>query len=113
MNLQFFVMKIDILRRFPRREGAALGSHPAPPDKSAGEPGHQASSGPGCPLTPSQCEIASLVARGLTNRQIGETIQLPSWGVAPEIEAILERLGLQNRIQIAAWALEHGRTQAG
>jgi DNA-binding CsgD family transcriptional regulator len=59
-------------------------------------------------LTPRQLEVAVLVARGLTNRQIAERLVVTEAGAAKHVEHILNKLGVGTRAQIAAWAAERG-----
>ena len=59
-------------------------------------------------LTRRQREIAALVARGYTNGQIANELVLTSGSVANHIQHMLQRLGVDSRAQIAAWAVEHG-----
>ena len=60
------------------------------------------------PLTPRQREIAALIAGGCTNQQIAERLVLEVGTVANHVAQILDRLGLANRAQVAAWAAMHG-----
>jgi predicted ATPase/DNA-binding SARP family transcriptional activator/DNA-binding CsgD family transcriptional regulator len=60
-------------------------------------------------LTRRQREVASLVARGLTNRQIGTELSISEHTVANHVAKILRKLGLDSRSQIAAWVTEQGR----
>lgn len=59
-------------------------------------------------LTPRQREIAGLLARGLQNADIAEQLVLTPGTVANHVASILQRLELDSRTQIAAWAVEHG-----
>src|SRR5437879_3637096 len=59
-------------------------------------------------LTPRQREIAGLLARGLPNADIAQQLVLSTGTVANHIASILQRLELDSRTQIAAWAVEHG-----
>jgi DNA-binding NarL/FixJ family response regulator len=59
-------------------------------------------------LTPRQREIVACTAEGLTNEEIAERLVLTNGTVANHVQAILSRLGLRNRAQIAAWAVERG-----
>lgn len=59
-------------------------------------------------LTPRQREIAGLLARGLPNAAIAQQLVLTTGTVANHVASILQRLELDSRTQIAAWALEHG-----
>jgi DNA-binding NarL/FixJ family response regulator len=60
------------------------------------------------PLTPRQAEVAALIARGHTNREIAEALVLTPGTVANHVENILNRLGYRSRSRIAAWAVERG-----
>ncbi len=59
-------------------------------------------------LTPRQREIAGLIARGLPNADIARQLVLTPGTVANHVGSILQRLRLDSRTQIAAWAVEHG-----
>jgi DNA-binding CsgD family transcriptional regulator len=56
------------------------------------------------PLSPRELEVARLVARGLTNKQIGQTLYVSERTAENHVQHILIKLGLRNRSQIAAWA---------
>ena len=56
------------------------------------------------PLSPRELEVARLVARGLTNKQIGQTLYVSERTAENHAQHILTKLGLRNRSQIAAWA---------
>jgi DNA-binding CsgD family transcriptional regulator len=57
----------------------------------------------GSPLSPRELEVATLVARGLTNKQIGETLYVSERTAENHVQHILVKLGFSNRSQIAAW----------
>src|ERR1700732_4736851 len=59
-------------------------------------------------LTPRQREIAGLLARGLPNADIAQKLVLTTGTVANHVASILQRLQLDSRTQVAAWAVEHG-----
>ena len=59
-------------------------------------------------LTPRQREIAGLLARGLPNADIAQQLVLAPGTVANHVASILQRLELDSRTQIAAWAIQHG-----
>jgi RNA polymerase sigma factor (sigma-70 family) len=59
-------------------------------------------------LSPREQEIVSYVARGLSNRGIGEALGLSENTVRNHLRSILEKLRLDNRVQVATFALEHG-----
>jgi DNA-binding CsgD family transcriptional regulator len=58
------------------------------------------------PLSPRELEVARLVARGLTNKQIGETLFVSERTAENHVQHILVKLGFSNRSQIAAWSSE-------
>lgn len=58
-------------------------------------------------LTRRQQEIIALIARGYTNRHIAEQLVIATGTVANHIAQLLDRLGVDNRVQLAAWAVEH------
>ena len=57
-------------------------------------------------LTHREEEIATLVARGLTNRQIASELSISEHTVASHVARILKKLGLGSRSQITAWVVE-------
>jgi predicted ATPase/DNA-binding CsgD family transcriptional regulator len=59
-------------------------------------------------LSPREAEVASLIAQGMTNRQIAETLIITEGTAANHVKHILARLALDSRVQVAAWAIEHG-----
>ena len=60
------------------------------------------------PLTPRQQEVAVLVGRGLTNRQIADRLVITERAAAAHVEHILDKLSVGSRAQIAVWASERG-----
>jgi DNA-binding CsgD family transcriptional regulator len=55
-------------------------------------------------VTTREMDVLSLVAEGLTNRQIGERLHLSERTVEKHVASLLVRLGLQRRVQLAgAW----------
>jgi DNA-binding NarL/FixJ family response regulator len=59
-------------------------------------------------LTPRECELATLVAEGLTNAEIAERLVLRPGTVGNHLANIQRRLGARNRVQVAVWAVEQG-----
>ncbi len=55
------------------------------------------------PLTRREQEIAALIARGLTNRQIATELSISEHTVANHVAKILKKLDLHSRSQLAAW----------
>jgi predicted ATPase/DNA-binding CsgD family transcriptional regulator len=59
-------------------------------------------------LTRREREVAALVARGLTNRQIADEIVVSEWTVDSHVRHILTKLNFRSRAQVARWAVEQG-----
>jgi WD40 repeat protein/DNA-binding CsgD family transcriptional regulator/transcriptional regulator with XRE-family HTH domain len=59
-------------------------------------------------LTPREQEVATLVARGLTNRQIAERLVIVEGTADRHVSNILSKLTFRSRAQLAAWAVEQG-----
>ena len=55
-----------------------------------------------------ECEVAALVAKGLSNRAIADALVIAPRTVETHVSNILGKLGLHSRAQIAAWSVEHG-----
>ena len=60
------------------------------------------------PLTRREREVAALVARGMTNRQIAAELVIAEDTAANHVRHIRARLGLRSRVQVAVWATERG-----
>lgn len=60
------------------------------------------------PLTERECEVATRVARGLTNREIAAELVISELTAETHVRNILRKLDFTTRAQIAAWAVEHG-----
>ncbi len=74
----------------------------------ADEPEEAWHSGPRRTLTRRELEVASLVARGLTNRGIAGQLHLSVRTVDTHVDHVLTKLGFSNRAQLVAWAYESG-----
>ncbi|WP_245765010.1 ATP-binding protein [Nonomuraea jiangxiensis] len=60
-------------------------------------------------LTRRETEIAALVARGLTNKEIAASLVIAQRTAEGHIEHILSKLGFHSRAQIAVWVGARGR----
>jgi DNA-binding CsgD family transcriptional regulator len=59
-------------------------------------------------LSPREAQILELVARGLSNRQIGEELSISEHTAANHIRAILQKTQSSNRTEAASFAHRHG-----
>ncbi|GIF99393.1 DNA-binding response regulator [Catellatospora citrea] len=65
---------------------------------------------PAVALSIRETDILRLVARGMTNREIGRELHLSEGTVKNHMSRILDRLGLRDRTQAAVYARDHGLT---
>lgn len=59
-------------------------------------------------LTERELDVVELVARGRTNAEIAASLFVSVSTVKTHMEAVRAKLGVRNRVGIAAWAWEHG-----
>lgn len=64
------------------------------------------------PLTRRETEVAELVAKGLTNREIATRLFISERTVESHVEQIRNKLGFHSRTQIAAWMVETRHRQS-
>jgi non-specific serine/threonine protein kinase len=76
-------------------EGTDPATTHAPEEPSVGQPS--------LALTRREEDVAVLVARGLTNRQIASELVISEHTAATHVRRILKKLGLQSRSQIGSW----------
>ncbi|WP_147123861.1 helix-turn-helix transcriptional regulator, partial [Nocardia neocaledoniensis] len=87
-------------RAMPLVEAVALALAPTTPPGTA-------------PLTPREYEVATLVADGLTNKEIAAKLVIAPRTVDTHVGNILTKLGSANRAQIAAWVVTRSRADGG
>ena len=96
-------------------EGQAIGleqsvayafSEASPDPPTARVPGEGSFEGPTGILTHREREVATLVARGLTNRQIARELSISERTAGNHVARILRKLGLRSRTQIGALVVE-------
>jgi len=84
----------------------AVGARPRPRnDAPVGSPVHSLSR-----LTKREREVADLLARGMTNRDIANALVISQRTAEAHVEHILSKLGLTSRAQVIAWMTENSRT---
>jgi len=65
------------------------------------------------PLTPREVEVLECLVQGQTNREIAARLVVSENTVKYHLRNILQKLHLQNRSQVVAFALRHGLTNGG
>jgi DNA-binding NarL/FixJ family response regulator len=65
-----------------------------------------ASAAPGAtgPLTRRELQVTTLIAQGLSNRQIANSLVITERTVAAHVEHILNKLAFASRTQVGVWA---------
>ena len=63
---------------------------------------------PGPALSRRERQVASLIARGYSTREISEELVIGVRTVEAHVMAIFNKLGVSSRAQIAVWAVDHG-----
>lgn len=63
------------------------------------------------PLTPREHETLRLIARGLSNQEIAQSLGISERSVAKYVSSILDKLHLANRTQAALYAIREGLTE--
>jgi two-component system nitrate/nitrite response regulator NarL len=74
----------------------------------APEPSHESS-----PLSPREQEIATLIARGASNKEIARELDIAETTVKIHVQHILRKLELSSRVQVAVWAAQRGDAGKG
>ncbi len=94
-------------RRLSPHEAATYALASAAPAQSAGvrTPTAEEDAASASGLTARELEIAQLIARGLSNRGIGEELFIAPATAARHVANIMAKLGLNSRAQIAAWVV--------
>jgi DNA-binding NarL/FixJ family response regulator len=59
------------------------------------------------PLTAREVEVARLVGRGMSNKEIAAALVVSVRTAEAHITNVLSKLGLHSRAQLAVWAVEH------
>jgi DNA-binding NarL/FixJ family response regulator len=85
--------------RPPAVPGAVAPAEPPPP------------SGKAYPLSPRELEVAVLIARGLTSKEVGARLGIAKGTVDKTFEHIKDKLGINSRQELAIWLMERGLLQ--
>ena len=64
------------------------------------------------PLTDREEDVVAAVARGLSNGEIGRELHISLGTVKTHIASIMTKIGARNRVELAIWAHEGGRSRA-
>ena len=59
-------------------------------------------------LTRRELEVALLIGRGLTSREIADALVISVRTADTQADHIRDKLGLRSRAEIATWALQNG-----
>jgi len=90
----------DITRRLVDRFVTGLRPNtPAPPELDE--------------LTAREVEVLTLVARGLSNAEIAQTLFVSDGTIKTHVARILSKLGLRDRVQVVVFAYERGIVEPG
>lgn len=68
----------------------------------------QASVEGGIPLTPRETQVLRLVAMGLSNQEIADSLEISIETVKEHVQNLLRKTSLNDRTQAAVWALRQG-----
>jgi DNA-binding CsgD family transcriptional regulator len=58
-------------------------------------------------LTPTERQVATLAAQGLTSRQIGDRLYISTFTVGTHLRHIYQKLGINSRLQLADQTRRH------
>lgn len=61
------------------------------------------------PLTEREEQVLALVARGLTNAEVGQRLHVSPSTAKAHVAALHAKLGARNRVELASWAWRSGR----
>ncbi|MEM6446794.1 MAG: response regulator transcription factor [Cyanobacteria bacterium J06642_2] len=63
-------------------------------------------------LTPTETRVIHLVAKGMSNREIAENLNVSQRTIESHVSNMLGKTGLHNRTELARWAMEGGVSSA-
>jgi DNA-binding CsgD family transcriptional regulator len=59
-------------------------------------------------LSARELDVLRLLAEGRTNREIAATLGISHYTVANHVRNMMNKLGLESRTAVVAWAMRHG-----
>lgn len=59
-------------------------------------------------LTPRESQVLRLIAMGLSNQEIADSLQISIETVKEHVQNLLRKMALNDRTQAAVWAIRHG-----
>ncbi len=92
------VVARELVGSLARLVGGAGGAAPAAPRPAA----------PFAELTPREREILECIADGMSNKMIARALDITDGTVKLHVKAILRKLGMRSRVEVAVAAVEHG-----
>ncbi|TFD33255.1 response regulator [Cryobacterium cryoconiti] len=99
---------VDAIRRAARGESLLI---PLMADRVGASPGVREGDPAARDLTMRERQVLDLIARGLTNRQIGERLDLAEKTVKNYVSGVLSTLGMKRRTQAAVFGAELHRRE--
>jgi DNA-binding NarL/FixJ family response regulator len=60
-------------------------------------------------LTPTEIKVVNLAAQGMSNREIGDQLNVSQRTIESHVSNMLNKTGLHNRTELARWAIETKR----
>jgi DNA-binding NarL/FixJ family response regulator len=94
---------------------AARGESPLAPAAAAALLGARAARRPAAEITGREREVLTLLAGGMSNKQIARRLGISEKTVKGHLTSIFQRIGVADRTQAALWAERHGllKTRSG
>jgi DNA-binding CsgD family transcriptional regulator len=111
-HLDFAVAEFGAMRMQPGLERAVELQRTSVPSASAASAA-RAVRVAADPLTTREREVAGLMARGLSNREIADALVITEGTAEVHVKHILGKLGFKSRSQVAVWATQQGLAPAG
>jgi predicted ATPase/DNA-binding CsgD family transcriptional regulator len=100
--------KLSEGRAMGLKEAIEYAISPEKPSATTPSPEQLSTSGPPAGLTPREIEVLGLVATGMTNIQVAETLFLSPRTVQRHLNSVYHKIGVSSRTAATRFALEHG-----